>query len=239
MEEEKKVKKGVSPVLVIILIIIFCAIGGVGGWYLNDYLADKNEQNTEEKENTSTTETTTLTEEEATKTVQELYEKAYETIGEGADITSLEEVEITVGEEGTVGGVNTVKANKIDLSKIESYFTTRAMEYIKEEFTDTPEGYSDGNYYVYAEATESSAQTFMGTIFGVTDQGVRTFEVQAYDNDTIIAISVEKTTTDTTNTTDNTDTDEESVTSGSIDDITNEYIVLEKVDGEWKIDLFE
>lgn len=223
MEEEKNTKKGMSPVAVFILIIIFCAIGGVGGWYLGEYLADKEDEATEETK--ETTETTTLTEEEATKIVQELYEKAYDTIGEGADIISEEEVNLTMGEEGTVGGVSTVKANKIDLSKIESYFTNRAMEYIKEEFTDTPEGYSDGNYYVYAEATESDAKTFMGTIFSVTDTGKRTFEVQAYSDDTIIAISVETEVT----------TSEEYTG----DDITDEYIVLKKADNEWKIDLFE
>ena len=41
----EKVKKGVSPGIVFLLVIIFGAIFGVGGWFLGTKLANKEDNN--------------------------------------------------------------------------------------------------------------------------------------------------------------------------------------------------
>lgn len=155
---------------------------------------------------------------EATKTAQDIYSKVYDILEEGSGITDSNSVEITVGQEGTVGGTLKIKAYKLDLSKIEQYFTERAIKYIKTYYTDTPYGHSDGNYYIFLDENKYSYEKkgFLTTIFGTTDQNKRTLNVELYNNDTILAVS-EK--------------------SSEIE--LDEYLVLKKVNNTWKIDMFE
>ena len=115
-------------------------------------------------------------------------------------------------------GVINAEAYKLDFSKIEPYFTERAINYIKTEFTDTPYAHKDGNYYIFASENKysHSKKEFISTIFGVTDQGKRTFDVKLYDDNMIVAIS-------------------EKSSFFELD----EYIVLRKINNTWKIDMFE
>lgn len=161
----------------------------------------------------------TMTKEEATKIVQDIYSKAYDIIQEGNGLTNSNTVNITAGQEGTVGGVINVSAYKLDFSKIETYFTERAINYVKTEFTDTPYGHKDGNYYIYSSENKYSytdKKEFLTTIFGVTDQSKRTFDAKLYDDNMIVAVSPKS----------------------SFFEL-DEYIILKKVNNTWKIDMFE
>lgn len=153
------------------------------------------------------------------KTIQNIYNEAYDAINEGSGIINLNAVEIQIGKEGTVGGISTIKAYKLDFSEITQYFTERGLNFIKTYFTDTPYGHTDGNYYIYVTENERSynKKGFMNTIFGVTDQGTRNLSVISSSEDTATAVS-----------------NSESYYKGF-----DEYIVFKKVNEQWKIDMFE
>ncbi len=166
--------------------------------------------------NDKTTNNKGRTQEEATKIAQDVYGKAYKAIDEGSGLTG-EETTISVGEEGTVNGIQQKKAEKVDLSKLEPYFTTKAINLVKHYYTDTPYGHKDGNYYIiYTDDGNVQHREFISTIFGVTDQQERTFNALVYDDETIVAVSTKS--------------------SFWAED---EYIILKKVNNIWKIDFFE
>lgn len=230
MEDKKSitVSLGTTICLIIIVLLIF-ALGVV---YYFGFMKNNKEitQSSQEKqvsnlgENIKPTEidtpnTNDLTKEEATKIVQNVYSKAYDIIEEGAGLEGEKTVNITVGQEGTTGGVINVSAYKLDFSRIESYLTERAINYIKTEFTDTPHGHEDGNYYVFSNENIYSVadkKEFITTVFGATDQGKRSFDVKLYNNNMIVAVS-------------------EKSSSFELD----EYLILKKVNNTWKIDMFE
>lgn len=174
-------------------------------------------QNTYESKNEEKSEDS-MTKQEATKIIQDIYGKAYDNVQEGIGLKGTSLINISVGNEGTVGGVINAEAYKLDFSKIEPYFTERAIKYIKTEYTDTPYGHKDGNYYIFADENiySYSKKEFINTIFGVTDQGKRTFDVKLYDDNMIVAVS-------------------EKSSFFELD----EYIVLRKINDTWKIDMFE
>lgn len=234
MDEKKSIKVTLgTTICIIIIVLLIIALGIVYylGFVKNNteitQLAEENQTlqkqvtSLEENKNLAEKEVTassTMSNEEASKIVQDTYSKAYSIIQEGTGLTGTNTVNITAGQEGTVGGVINVTAHKLDFSKIEPYFTERAINYIKTEFTDTPYGHKDGNYYIYTSENIYSydKKEFINTIFGVTDQGLRNFQVKLFDDDMIVAVS-------------------EKSSFFKLD----EYIILKKVNNSWKIDMFE
>lgn len=235
MEDKKAIRVSLgTTICLIIIVLLIVALGVV--YYIGFVKNDKEvtqlsaeKQNLqkqvttlEENKNTSEIEiknSNDMTKEEATKIVQDTYSKAYDIIQEGSGLTGSNTVNITAGQEGTVGGVINVSAYKLDFSKIETYFTERAINYVKTEFTDTPYGHKDGNYYIYSSENKYSytdKKEFITTIFGVTDQSKRTFDVKLYDDNMIVAVS----------------------SKSSFFEL-DEYIILKKVNNTWKIDMFE
>lgn len=234
MDEKKSIKVTLgTTICIIIIVLLIIALGIVYylGFVKNNteitQLAEEKQTlqkqvtSLEENKNLAEKEVTassTMSNEEASKIVQDTYSKAYSIIQEGTGLTGTNTVNITAGQEGTVGGVINVTAHKLDFSKIEPYFTERAINYIKTEFTDTPYGHKDGNYYIYTSENIYSydKKEFINTIFGVTDQGLRNFQVKLFDDDMIVAVS-------------------EKSSFFKLD----EYIILKKVNNSWKIDMFE
>jgi len=153
-----------------------------------------------------------------TEEIQELYGKVYDLLGEGYEIREENPVTIQIGKEDTVGGIKNVQAYRMDFSQIESYFIKRGLDFIKFYFTDTPYGHTDGHYYIYTNENNilSDRSDFITTIFGETDQSKRELKIKSYSEDMVVAVS-EKT---------------------SFLEL-DEYIVFKKVDGSWKIDMFE
>lgn len=163
-------------------------------------------------------ENNSMTEEAALNIVNDIYSKAYDIIKEGVGLTGTNTVKIKVGNEGTVGGDVDVSAYMLNFSEIQEYLTDRAINYIKTEFTDTPYGIDD-NYYVFETNNKYSyidKNEFTNTIFGVTDQSKRSFKVEAFNDDMIVAIS-----------------------NKSSYFKLDEYIILKKENNVWKIDMFE
>ena len=235
MGERNEVKVRLSTVVcVFIILVLVVALGVV--YYLgfvqnNEKIAKlSNEKislqeqiiNLQESKNETENEVidiNAMTSEEATKIAQDIYNKAYGMLEGGSNLIDWNGVEITIGQEG-IGwpGILNVRAFKFDFSKIEQYFTERAIKYIKTYYTDTPYGHSDGNYYIYLHenAYSHEKKDFVSTIFGTTDQNSRTLKAKLYNDDTILAVS-EK--------------------SSYIE--LDEYLVLKKVNNTWKIDMFE
>lgn len=220
MEKQKNNK----PLIILLLIFVISTLV-LGGIILYDKIIYNNEQDTTTENDNNKQNNNSSTEEEIsnelssmTNEIQSVYDNAYEIIGEGSGIIDYNAVDIKVGEEGTGGGVINVKAFKLDFTKLEPYFTERAINYIKFYFTDTPYGHKDGNYYIFAEENIYSIEKkdFISTIFGQDDQSKRTFKVSLYDENTIMAIS-------------------EKTSFINLD----EYIVFKKVNDSWKIDMFE
>ncbi len=235
MEDKKAIRVSLGTTICLIIIVLLIValgvvyyIGFVKNYKEIEKLSDEKQDlqkqvdTLEENKNTSETEiknSNDMTKEEASKIVEDTYSKAYDIIQEGSGLTGSNTVDITAGQEGTVGGVINVSAYKLDFSKIETYFTDRAINYIKTEFTDTPYGHKDGNYYIYSSENEYSytdKKEFINTIFGVTNQSKRTFDVKLYDDNMIVAIS----------------------SKSSFFEL-DEYIILKKVNDTWKIDMFE
>lgn len=230
MDEKKTIKVSlgiaISIVIIILLIVALCIVYYFGFIKNNDEISKLSDEKQsslqgEKKITAQVNEEKSedfVTKQEATKIVQDIYGKAYDNVQEGIGLTGTNTVIISVGEEGTVGGVINAEAYKLDFSKIEPYFTERAINYIKTEFTDTPYAHKDGNYYIFASENKysHSKKEFISTIFGVTDQGKRTFDVKLYDDNMIVAIS-------------------EKSSFFELD----EYIVLRKINNTWKIDMFE
>ena len=220
---ESKRKNIYIVIFVITTIIASCVavyFGVVGNnkkvGQIKNSVEEKIENETKEV-NEKVSEENKLSKEEAKKIAQNIYNKAYNELEEGVGLQSSI-VEITIGQEGTYGGKLNVKAYKLDFSKIEQYFTERAIKYIKTEYTDTPYGHSDGNYYIYMSENKYSHEknNFVSTIFGVTDQKTRDLNVELYDDDIIIAVSQKS----------------------SFFEL-DEYLVLKKINSVWKIDMFE
>ncbi len=196
--------KKTTGLVISLIIFIFISLG-LGGFIVYDTIFSNSSST--QKDDTATT-----------NSVQDVYDKAYVAIEEGSGIINNNSVDIQVGEEGTVGGIVTLKAHKLDFSNFEQYFTERAMKFVKYYFTDTPQGHMDGNYYIFATENDRSydKKEFMRTIFGQTDQSKRILSVIFYDENTAIAES------------------ENPPAVGM-----NEYIVFKKANGQWKIDMFE
>lgn len=213
MEEKRAIQVSFEiTICLIIIVLLIVALGVV--YYMGVAKDDKEDISLYIETETSND----MTKENATKIVQDTYSKAYDVIQEGEGLTGLNTINITVGQEDTVSGVNNVSAYKLDFSKIEMYFTERAINYVKTEFTDTPYGHKDGNYYIYSSENEYSntnKKDFITSIFGVTDQNKRTFDVKLYDNNMIVAVS----------------------SKSSFFEL-DEYIILKKIDNTWKIDMF-
>lgn len=235
MEDKKAIRVSLGTTICLIIIVLLIValgvvyyIGFVKNYKEIEKLSDEKQDlqkqvdTLEENKNTSETEiknSNDMTKEKASKIVEDTYSKAYDIIQEGSGLTGSNTVNITAGQEGTVGGVINVSAYKLDFSKIETYFTDRAINYVKTEFTDTPYGHKDGNYYIYSSENEYSytdKKEFINTIFGVTNQSKRTFDVKLYDDNMIVAIS----------------------SKSSFFEL-DEYIILKKVNDTWKIDMFE
>jgi hypothetical protein len=241
MEEKNTIKVSLGTTICIVIIVLLIVILGIVYYLgfikdneenlkLSDEKLDLQNQISSFQEDTNIIEnevktddnninnTNAMTKEEAVKIAQDIYNKAYNEIEEGIGLTGTDTINITAGEEGTVGGIINVEAYKLDFSKIETYFTDRAINYIKTEYTDTPYGYKDGNYYIYATENQYSynKKEFINTIFGVTDQEKRTLNVETYDDDMIVAIS----------------------NKSSFFEL-DEYLILKKVNNTWKIDMFE
>lgn len=207
MKKQKSNKKLV--VLLAIFIILTLILGGFVLYDKTIYSKSNNEYKNEENSNKVSS---------ITNEIQSVYDEADQMLAEGSGIMDYNEVDIKVGKEGTVGGIINTKAYKLDLTKLEPYFTERAISFIKDYFTDTPGGHEDGNYYIFAENNIYShgKKEFITTIFGQTDQSRRKLKVNLYDNNTVMAISEKSSYTNL-----------------------DEYIVFKKVNNTWKIDMFE
>ena len=204
--------------LVVLVVILIILVLGLGGFIFYDKVLSNNDGNNNSqpseinengnsgKENSNAN---VLSE------IQKVYDDAYSAVNKVNDYNI---VSIQVGEEGTVGGVETLKAYKMNFSLIEKYFTDRAMNIIKVYYTDTPYGHKDGNYYIFAEETKRSydKKEFDHTIFGTTDQSKRTLKLIYSNESEALAVS------------------EKSSFLGE-----NEYVYFKKVNNEWKIDMFE
>ena len=233
MEDKKTIRVSLTTVIYLTIIILLIFVLGVV-YYLGFIKNKEVTQLSNEKQNlqkqitileenkkipeSESKNPNNLTKEEATKIVQDIYSKAYELIQEGDGLTGKDTIDIKVGKEENVGGVINASAYKLDFSKIEPYFTERAIDYIKTEYTDTPYG-EDGAYYIYSPQNKYSCidkKEFGTTIFGVTDQSKRNLDVKLYDNNMIVASSLK----------------------GSFFEL-DEYIILKKINNTWKIDMFE
>lgn len=203
--------KNKSKVLIVILIVIILMLAGyvIYDKILYKYFekAENINSNVEELKDTNTK----LTQKDATIIAQKLYGDVYNILDEGYGIKSDTNVKLKLNN-GT-----TIEANKCDFSKIEPYFTDRSMDYIKMYFTDTPHSYKDGNYYIFSNSDEwEHDKEFMNTIFGVTDQYLRSVKVIFYNENMIVGVS------------------EDTAYFGG-----DEYIIFKKVNKVWKIDMFE
>ena len=90
------------------------------------------------------------------KEIQGVYEADYKILEEGSKVENDDDC-ISFGESSKICAL------KEDLLK--TIFTDNAIYYIHDYFSN----YSDGKYYLYDEG-------FMSTIWGITDQGVRTLK---------------------------------------------------------------
>lgn len=221
MEEKKNTR------LVILLIVFVVLTVVLGGYLVYDKVVNKDSESTSNKSdnnnqnssvNNNSKDGSSSDISSITAEIQSVYGDAYKVIAEGYGLHSADTVDIKVGEEGTVGGVIDVEAYKFDFTKIEPYFTDRAINFIKFYFTDTPYGHKDGNYYLFSDENKYSYEKkdFINSIFGQTDQGERTLKVKFYSDDMVVAIS-------------------EKTSFINLD----EYIVFKKVNSSWKIDMFE
>lgn len=215
-------KSNKSQTVLLVIFIVLTLI--LGGFILYDKIISKPQNASTEYDNNNQDNDSSKKEEisnelpSITNEIQLVYDNAYKTLAEGSGIIDYNTTDIKVGEEETVGGVINVKAYKLDFTKLEPYFTERAINFIKSYFTDTPYGHKDENYYIFAEENKYSydKKEFLNTIFGQTNQSKRILKVNLYDNNTILATS-------------------EKTSSLKLD----EYIVFKKINNTWKIDMFE
>lgn len=228
-------KEKSNKVLVIFLVLFILLSLGLSGFILWDKVSGKTDDNiveetkndvTQPNNNDNVSEQTQEDIEALRDEIQKIYEEAYDKINDyNAGPNGIREpegwidwrgTEIQIGQEGTIGGVRTIKAYKTDSSKIEPYFTKRAINVLNYYYTDTPYG-QDGEYYIYIQSSEeSNSLTFLGTVFNTTDSGKEKFEITSATEDTVVAVS------------------KESNFMGL-----DQYLIFKKEDGKWKIDMFE
>ena len=151
--------------------------------------------------------------------VQSVYHAAYVAINGNKIIDYNKPVTIEMGEKDTFGGVVKTEAYELKTNNLGNYFTSRAIKYIKTYFTHTPNGHKDGKYYIIADTENTyfyDIKEFMNTVFGSTDSSERKLSIVANSDDLILAVSKK---------------------SSSMKQ--DEYMIFKKVDGSWKIDMFE
>lgn len=157
------------------------------------------------------------TKEQAKNVAQRVYEMSYDVIEEGAGLT------IWSGDYKRINHNNEeLLCREMYFTKIGSFFTENAINYIKNNLTDRFAG--DDNYYTCMSAKDFQANYgFLLTIFGATDSGIRPLTITSYTSDSIIATG--QIVCDTWE--------------GCWPDEEPLNITFKKVNGIWKIDTFD
>ena len=231
-----------SKVILVILVIIIISLVCLGGWFLVSSLNKSNEKinelenkitisneddnksesiknenedneinNLNSVNNTTTTNNksnnTNMTKEEALKIATNVYTNAYQ---------QMFNKEFVYGDYDIDG--KKVFAAKADFNIISKYFSSKIVESFKSHLKEV-----NGEYYdVKEENSAGFAETLdLSTIFGGTDQGIRTLTIKNYSDNMIVA---------TGQLVNNTEGD---------NDRYPLYIIFVKEGDNWLIDLYE